>query len=69
MNSYTFKSRVDGDLVQRCRMERFVTVEAPTEERARHLAMVKRWGPPRGNYEAPYKALGLDLIEVMPVVR
>lgn len=40
------------------------TVKVENEDYARHLAMVKRWGPPSGMYSSPYRGQGLNLIEV-----
>lgn len=38
-------------------------VKANDESYARHLAMIKRWGPPTGIYGPDYKGRGLSLIE------
>ena len=62
MPKYVFKSICNSDLVARCNKDRFVTVDAPSETRARHLAMVARWGEPRGIYWPLYRGLGLELI-------
>jgi hypothetical protein len=46
------------------------TVQADDETEARHLAMVKRWGPPSGkpaqdaDERGRYYSAGLDLIKV-----
>ncbi len=43
------------------------TVIAPTEERARALAMEVRWGRPDGTYASGYKGLGLYIEAVEQV--
>lgn len=43
------------------------TVEAANEIQARHLAMVKRWGPPpdiKLGIKGYYQGSGLDLVNV-----
>ena len=54
MKSYTFTGP-KGEVT---------TVKAIDEERARHLAMVARWGLPSGIYGSLYRGVGLNLIEV-----
>lgn len=44
----------------RCANGDHVDVEATNEQEARHLVMLKRWGPPEGIYTHPYKGRGLD---------
>lgn len=40
-----------------------VTVQADSEEKARHFAMVERWGAPSGIYGGWYQGRGLTLVE------
>lgn len=56
MSTYRFRGLRHGDNI--------VTVEAASEEDARHLAMCERWGPPHGMYGTRYAGLGLILISV-----
>ena len=53
MQKYQFRC-INGDLV---------TVKADSEDKARHFAMVERWGAPAGIYGGWYKGLGLMLVE------
>ena len=54
VQKYQF-SCLNGDLI---------TVNADSESKARHFAMVERWGPPSGIYGGWYQGRGLTLVEV-----
>lgn len=55
MNKTLFKWTIKGNGGER-------VVKAYDEAEARHLAMVKRWGPPTGIYGQRYMGLGLDVV-------
>lgn len=43
------------------------SVKAYDEREARHLAMVKRWGPPSGIYGQLYAGIGLEIVSQEPI--
>jgi hypothetical protein len=47
----------------RCLNGDLVTVKADSEFKARHFAMVERWGAPNGIYGGWYNGRGLTLVE------